>query len=154
MSMELDRSSALRIAAGLALGWATASVILSGGFVLLRASWPDYALADPDRAYTLTMLFVRLFIFSSMIAATSGVATLVSGNKHIPWVAGGLILAMSVPSHVYPGYVWDDYPAWYHIVYLLSILPIAVGAGRLARRTIPAALSEASAAQHAVGRQN
>jgi hypothetical protein len=147
MSMGLKRSSALRLAAALALGWVTSSVILTGGFVLLRASWPDYALADSDRAYTLTMLFVRLVIFSSMIAATSGVATLVSGNKYISWVVGGLILAISIPPHLYPGYVWNDYPAWYHIAYLLSILPIAVAAGRTAQRVLSAALFEISAAQ-------
>ena len=148
MSMELNRVSTLRLVAGLALGWATSAAVLAGGFVLLRASWPEYALADPEKAYTLAMLFVRLFIFSSMIAATSGVATLVSGNRHIPWVTGGLILAMSVPSHVYPGYVWDDYPVWYHISYLLSILPISVGAGRSALYILPATPSETSAAQH------
>jgi hypothetical protein len=147
MNMKLNRFAALRLAAGLVLGWATSSAVLTWGFALLRASWPDYALADPDKAYTLPMLFVRLFIFSSMIAATSGVATLVSGKKYISWVAGGLILAISIPPHLYPGYVWNDYPAWYHIAYLLSILPLAVAAGRTARRVLPAALSEISAAQ-------
>jgi hypothetical protein len=101
-------------------------VILNGGFALLRASWPAYALAEPEKAYTLAMLFVRLLIFSSMIVATSGVATLIAGDKRVAWVAGGLILALSIPPHLYPGYVWDDYPAWYHIIYLLSILPLAL----------------------------
>jgi hypothetical protein len=129
----------VRFIAGLGLGWATSWAILTGGFALLRAIWPGYALADPEKAYTLTMLFARLLIFSSMIAATSGVATLVAGDKRVSWVAGGLILALSLPPHLYPGYVWDDYPAWYHIVYLLSIVPIATLAGRLVRRLYPAA---------------
>jgi hypothetical protein len=91
------------------------------------------------------MLFVRLFIFSSMIAATSGVATLVAGDKRFAWIAGGLILALSVPLHLYPGYAWDDYPVWYHIVYLLLILPIAVTAGRSVQRLYPAACHTESA---------
>ncbi len=139
MSKGVDRVVLLRRVGGLVLGWATSWVVLTGGFALLRATWPDYALADPEKAYTLTMLFVRLFIFSSMIAATSAVATVVAGDKRFAWIAGGLILALSIPSHLYPGYVWDDYPAWYHIVYLLSILPIAVVAGRSAQRLYPAA---------------
>ena len=147
MNSGLEKLVVLRLAAGLALGWATSFVVLSGGFVLLRASWQDYALADPEKAYTLTMLFVRLFIFSSMIAATSVVATLVSGNKYIPWVTGGLIFAMSVPPHLYPGYVWDDYPVWYHIAFLLSIIPIAVATGRFALHAFPAASYGTSAAQ-------
>jgi hypothetical protein len=139
MGTGVDRTSLLRRISGLVLGSATSWVVLNGGFALLRASWPDYALADPEKAYTLTMLFVRLFIFSSMIAATSGVATLIAGDKRFAWIAGGLILALSIPAHFYPGYVWDDYPAWYHIVYLLSILPIAVIAGRSVQRLYPAA---------------
>jgi hypothetical protein len=31
-----------------------------------------------------------------MIAATAGVATLVAGDKRVAWVAGGLILAVSL----------------------------------------------------------
>jgi len=128
------------------LGWAISWVVLTGGFALLRVAWPDYASADTEKAYTLTMLIVRLFIFSSMIAATSAVATLVAGDKRLAWIAGGLILALSIPPHLYPGHVWDDYPAWYHIVYLLSILPIAVSTGRMVLRQFPAASVAKSAA--------
>jgi len=146
--MALNRFSAIRLAAGLALGWATSSAVLTWGFVLLKASWPEYALANPDKSYTLPMLFVRLLIFSSMIVATSGVATLVSGNKHTPWIVGILIFAISIPPHIYPGYVWNDYPAWYHIAYLLSIVPIAVAGGRTALHVSLAGSYGISAAQH------
>ena len=146
MVAGVNRTAVLRLVAALALGWATSWAILTGGFVLLRAVWPDYALADPEKAYTLTMLFVRLVIFSTMIAATAGVATLVAGDKRVSWIAGGLILALSIPPHLYPGYVWDDYPAWYHIGYLLSILPIAALAGRVVRQIIPGAFLAKSAA--------
>ena len=127
----------LRLVAGLVLGWATSWVILNGGFALLRSSWPEYAQAEPEKAYRLAMLFVRLLIFSSMIVATSSVAALVAGDERVAWVAGGLILAVSIPPHLYPGYVWDDYPAWYHITYLLSILPLALLGGRAVRRILP-----------------
>lgn len=136
-----------RRVAGLALGWATSWAVLAGGFALLRASWPDYVLAEPEKAYTLTMLFVRLFIFSTMIAATSAVSTLVSGDRRFAWVAGVMILAFSIPAHLYPGYVWDDYPAWYHIGYLLSIVPIAVVAGASVRRLFPGAFLTESRSQ-------
>jgi hypothetical protein len=132
-----NRVRVLRFAAGLAIGWATSWAVLGGGFALLRVAWADYALADPEKAYTLAMLFVRLVIFAAMIAATAGVATLVAGDRRVAWIAGGLILAISIPPHLYPGSVWDDYPAWYHIVYLLSILPIAGLAGRLVGRLLP-----------------
>ena len=134
-----NRTRILRFVAGLALGWATSWVVLNGGFASLRTLWPGYALADPEKAYTLTMLGVRLVIFSGMIAATAGVAAIVAGDRRVAWGAGGVILALSIPPHLYPGYVWDDYPVWYHITYLLSILPIAAFAARLSPRLFPGA---------------
>jgi len=94
-----NRSGVLRAVAGLALGWATSWVVLNGSFVLLRAGWPEYALADPEKAYTLTMLFVRLFIFSSMIAATSGVATLVAGDER--FAQSALVSTAAIYSSVF-----------------------------------------------------
>ena len=146
MVTRVDRRRVLRFVAGLAVGWATSWTVLTGGFSLLRVAWPDYALAEPEKAYTLMMLLVRLVIFSAMIAATAGVATIVAGDRRVAWIVGGLILALSLPPHLYPGYVWDDYPAWYHLVYLFSILPIAVCSGRWVRRVSPAAFLEESAA--------
>ena len=45
-------------------------------------------------------------------------------------VVGGIFLLISLPPHLYT--VWDEYPAWYHFVYLLSLVPIAGFSGRLA----------------------
>jgi hypothetical protein len=135
MVIGTDRVAVLRLLAALAIGAVTSWAILAGGFALLRAVWADYTLAEPEKAYSLAMLFVRLLVFSAMIAATAGVATLVSGDERVGWIVGGLILAVSIPPHLYPGHVWNDYPAWYHIVYLVSILPIAGFAGRLVGRT-------------------
>jgi hypothetical protein len=145
MNRGLDGLAAIRIGIAIVVGWATSWVVLNAGFALLRASWSDYASADPDKSYTLAMLFVRLAIFSTMIAATSATATIVSADKRSPWVTGGIILALSVPPHLYPGYVWNDYPGWYHIGYLLSVLPIAVLAGQLVQRLAPRAFVKAPA---------
>ena len=46
MVTRVDRKSALRFVAGLAVGWATSWTVLTGGFSLLRVAWPDYALAS------------------------------------------------------------------------------------------------------------
>jgi hypothetical protein len=146
MVTGVHRRTALRFVAGLALGWATSWTILTGGFSWLRVIWPAYALAEPDKAYTLTMLFVRLVIFTAMIATTAAVAALVAADRRVAWIAGGLILALSLPPHLYPGYVWEDYPAWYHLVYLFSILPIAVCSGLWVQRMFPGAFLAESAA--------
>lgn len=124
------RLSTLWLAGAIALGAVTWFVALGSAFVVLRQIWPAYVAAEPEKAYTLPMLFSRLLIFGSVIAASSGVAARVAGDARLAWLAGAIILAASIPSHLYPGYVWDDYPAWYHLSYLCSILPIAWVAGR------------------------
>jgi hypothetical protein len=45
---------------------------------------------------------------------------------------GGVVLAMSLWDHLVR--VWADYPAWYHLVYLSYLLPLAVLSGRVASR--------------------
>lgn len=127
------RPKTLRVAVAAALGAATWWAVLGLGFVALRASWPAYVDAEPQKAYTLAMLSIRLLIFSSTIAATSAATALAAGDERLAWFAGAVILAFSIPSHLYPGFVWDDYPAWYHLLYLASILPISWVAGRTTR---------------------
>jgi hypothetical protein len=117
------------VLAGSVISW----VVLTGAFGVLRTLWPEYASAEPDKAYTLSMLLVRLLVFSTMIMLTSGIPTVIARDIRLSWLAAGLILARSIPPHLYPGYVWDDYPVWYHLVYLSSIVPLALGAGWMAR---------------------
>lgn len=127
----------LRVLAALLAGFLVSRIVLDGGFLLLRTAWPAYAVAEPDRAYALIMLLVRLVFFSTMIAAVSATATLVARDVRLSWLAAALILAISIPPHLYPGYVWEHYPAWYHLVYLASIVPIALMAGRIVAPFIP-----------------
>lgn len=125
----------LRAAAGLAIGALTWWAVLGLEFVVLRASWPAYLAAEPDKAYTLPMLLARLAIFSTTIFAASAAAALSARDVRLAWLAGAVIFLLSVPPHLYPGTVWDDYPVWYHLAYLASIFPIAVFAARVVSRS-------------------
>ncbi len=131
---RLNLTTAVRAAVAIAAGTAAWYLTLGGSMALLREVWPAYDAAYPDRAYTLPMLLVRLVVFSGVIAATSATAALVARDERLSWFAGLAILAFSIPPHLYPGHVWEEYPAWYHLWYLASILPIALVAGRLGRR--------------------
>lgn len=101
---------------------------------LLRLVWPAYDAAYPERDYTLPMLCVRLLVFMVTVIATSATAALVGRDKRLAGFAGVVILAFSIPPHLYPGYVWDEYPAWYHIAWLFSIVPVALLAGHITGR--------------------
>jgi hypothetical protein len=100
----------------------------------LRFIWPAYDAAYPERDYTLLMLCVRLVAFAVNVVATSTVAVFIGRDLRLAWVAGFSILAFSIPPHYYPGYVWYEYPPWYHYTWLFSIVPLAALSGRAASR--------------------
>ena len=136
----------LRLIAGLLVGCVTAVAIAGAGFWVLRSAWPEYAPAEPEKVFTLGMLFARLSIAALCIAGAACVTTIVAGDSgRAAWWLGGVFVLVSLPSHLY--YVWDDYPAWYHFVYLLSLIPIAGYSARLFRAVLPVVPLGESAAQ-------
>jgi hypothetical protein len=132
---EYTMKSTWRLMGGLVIGCVVALAIAKGGFSVLRALWPDYAAAEPEKAYTLAMLFARLGIGAVCAAGAACVTTMIAadGGKAAWWL-GGLFVVISLPSHLY--YVWTDYPAWYHFVYLAYLVPIAGLTGRIVRGSV------------------
>lgn len=122
----------LRLIAGLVVGCVSAVAIANAGFSVLRALWPAYAAAEPEKAYTLAMLFSRLTIGALCTAGAACVTTIIAGdNGRAAWWLGGIFVVISLPSHLY--YVWKDYPVWYHFVYLSYLVPIAGLTARVLR---------------------
>lgn len=120
----------IRLVASLVLGCATVVAIAQVAFPLLGALWPAHAEAAPTKAYTLPMPFARLAIAAGLTVAAAAVATFVARDGgRAAWVLGGLFVLLSLPSHLH--HVWDDYPAWYHAVYLLSLVPLVGYSGRI-----------------------
>jgi hypothetical protein len=120
----------LAIGAG-ALAW---HLVLGASMGILRLLWPDYDAAYPERDYTLVMLWVRLVVFSFTVVITSTTTVLVGRDERLAWLAGLAILGFSIPPHLYPGYIWLEYPPWYHYAWLISIVPLAVAAGPIRRK--------------------
>lgn len=113
-----------RFIAALVAGTVCAIVVARLEFGVLRALWPAYAAAEPEKAYTLAMMFSRLSIGVVSTAVAACVTTLVAGDSgRAAWWLGLLFIVISSPFHLY--YVWDDYPAWYHFVYLGYLAPVA-----------------------------
>ena len=119
----------IRVIAGLVVGILSAVGIARVAFATLQSVWPEYAAAAPDKAYTLPMLWARLGIAALLTLISAAVATLVAADRRVAWVLGSLFVVVSLPSHLH--YVWADYPAWYHAVYLLSLVPVAWLGGKL-----------------------
>jgi hypothetical protein len=95
---------------------------------VLRLSLPDYTAAEQTLEFTLGMKWARLLmaIVTSLVAGA--VTRWISpSSRWAPWMVGGAVLAMFLPVHIA---IWSKFPAWYHLTFLLTIIP-AVLAGAL-----------------------
>ena len=94
---------------------------------VLRLSLPNYTGAEQTLQFTLAMKCARLL----MAIVTSVVAGAVTGwisrsSRWVPWIVGGVVLAMFLPLHIA---IWSKFPVWYHLTFLLTIIPaVLVGA--------------------------
>jgi hypothetical protein len=132
--MALGDNRGLRILVAIGAGALTWHLVLGASMGILRLLWPAYDAAYPERDYTLAMLWVRLVVFSVTVIATSTTAVLVGRDERLAWLSGLAILGFSIPPHFYPGYIWLEYPPWYHYAWLLSIVPLALASVPIGRK--------------------
>ena len=103
--------SVLRFVASLVAGCVIAIAIAAAGTAVARTLWPAYAAAEPDKHYTLEMLLSRLAVGALCTAGAACVTMIVARDKgRAAWWLGALFVVISLPYHLYPGYVWNDYP--------------------------------------------
>jgi hypothetical protein len=119
----------LGIVVGL-LAWLVVVSLIDRG---LRLWLPGYAAAEPLLQFTFAMKIARL----SMAAVTSlvaGAAIRVAApqSRYAPWIVGFAVLAAFLPAHIH---LWDRFPIWYHLSFLLPLVPlVAIGAALWPRR--------------------
>jgi hypothetical protein len=118
----------IRGLAGVVVGLLSWVVVGSAILFVLRMLWTAYALAAPTKAYTVTMLLGRLTV-AVADSATAGCVAARVGGPRAAWWLGILLVAFSTTVHLI--IVWTDYPLWYHLGYLLPLVPVTGLAGRL-----------------------
>jgi hypothetical protein len=106
--------------------WFVAAVVAG---VLLRSVWPEYVAASGDMSFTLPMKLTRLSIGALTTLAAGAVTALLARSSRTAVVTGALLLVMFIPQHIS---LWDKFPIWYHLTFLTSLIPLAVGGGRIA----------------------
>ena len=98
----------------------------------LRVTIAGYAEAEPTFAFTLSMMLARLGIGAlSSLAAGAVAAVIARSAAWAPWITGAVFLVLFVPEHVK---LWNVLPAWYHLTFLLTLVPLFGAGGLLARR--------------------
>lgn len=104
---------------------------------LLRLSLPDYTAAEHSLQFTLGMKWARLVMaIVTSLAAGAVTAWISPSSRWPPWVVGAVVLAMFLPLHIA---IWSKFPAWYHLTFLLTIVPAVVAGALLATRRNTAA---------------
>jgi hypothetical protein len=122
----------LRTLLGIVVGCIAWFAIGALGFFLMRAAWPDYALAEPEMTFTLGMQLSRLAVAVACSVGAGWVAALVArGNSAPAWWLGVLLVLFFIPIHYS---LWDKFPVWYHLFFLLTLAPIVGLSARLAAR--------------------
>jgi hypothetical protein len=99
---------------------------------LLRVALPGYAVAEPIMAFSLTMQWARLALGAlASLSAGFVVARVAPTSKHLPAILGALVLVVFLPVHYS---LWNKFPIWYHLVFLLTIVPLVVLGARVGTR--------------------
>jgi hypothetical protein len=122
------KRSILACLAGL-LTWAVVVTVINR---VLRLSLPNYTAAEHTLQFTLAMKWARILmaIVTSMVAGA--VKRWISPSSGwAPLIVGSVVLAMFLPAHIA---LWSKFPVWYHLTFLLTIIPAVLVGALLAPR--------------------
>jgi hypothetical protein len=97
----------------------------------LRLLLTGYSSVETSMQFTLGMMVARLLL-GALASIGAGYATVcISRTRFIPpLVVGVLLTAVFVPVHYG---LWNKFPIWYHVVFLVSLVPMTA-LGAIAKR--------------------
>ena len=117
------RKNILGVAAGLAV-WVIVATV--AGFIM-RVSWPAYASVASAMTFTLPMMIARLSIGALATIAMGIVTAAIAKSVIVRLIPGVLMLVIFIPQHIM---LWEKFPVWYHLTFLLSLVPLTYLGGR------------------------
>jgi hypothetical protein len=117
----------LAVLAGLVV-WVVITLIAG---VITRATWPAYVAVADAMTFTLPMKLMRLSIGALATVLAGVTAALIARHPAREALTTGVVLlVLFIPQHIY---LWTKFPIWYHLTFLLSLVPLAYLGGRLSR---------------------
>jgi hypothetical protein len=118
----------LGVIAGLVV-WVTI-VVVAGA--IMRLSWPAYASVADAMTFSVPMLAARLCISAvATLAAGLVTASIAQRSTLARLMPGVLLLVAFVPVHIT---LWNRFPVWYHLTFLLSLVPLTYLGGTMWNR--------------------
>jgi hypothetical protein len=113
----------LRTAGGVVAGLLAWAVVANIGNLVLRAVLPGYTEVEKALNFTLVMLIGRLLLGAVSSACAGFVAAWIARRRTVARIVAGILFVVFVPVHYS---LWDKFPAWYHVVFLLSLLLLPI----------------------------
>jgi hypothetical protein len=115
----------LGVVAGLAV-WVIVATL--AGFIM-RGSWPAYASVASTMTFTLPMMIARLSV-GALATVLMGLVTAAMAPSVVARLMPGVVmLVVFIPEHVR---LWENFPGWYHLTFLLSLVPLSYAGGLIA----------------------
>ena len=96
-------------------------VIAAVAGMILRAMWPAYVGVAEAMTFTLPMMLARLAIGVVDTVAMGFVTARITQSTVARLIPGIVLLLVLIPQHVM---LWDKFPVWYHLWFLLTLVPL------------------------------
>ena len=98
----------------------------------LRASWPHYHEAETAFNFTSAMKLARL-VLGAISSLSAGFVAAWIGKRRISaaTLTGIVLLGLFIPGHYR---IWGKFPVWYHLTFLVSLLPLTLLGAAFNRR--------------------
>jgi hypothetical protein len=101
--------------------WFLVATVLN---LALRAWWPHYHEAETAFNFTIAMKLARLVLGAISTLSAGFVAAWIGKSRMGSAALTGIaLLCLFIPGHYR---IWDKFPAWYHLTFLVSLLPLTL----------------------------
>lgn len=109
--------------------WFLVATVLN---LALRAWWPHYHEAETAFNFSFAMKLARLGLGAISSLGAGFVAAWVGKSRmRAATLSGIVLLGLFIPGHYR---IWDKFPVWYHLTFLVSLLPLTLLGGALNHR--------------------
>lgn len=119
----------LQMILGIFVGFVVWSILWVGSDALLKAVWTDYAESVNAGNFSFGILMLSLVrsIICSVLAGyiTASIAT--DSSKAVP-ILGVLLLIVGI---LVQAGVWKSIPIWYHLIFLILLIPMTILGGMI-----------------------
>jgi hypothetical protein len=124
-----------RAIGGLVGGLVAWFLIATAGNLVLRFAWAGYAEVEKAMTFTLAMMVARLVLgVLSSLGAGLTVAWITRRNGRMAQVLAGILFVLFIPVHYS---LWDRFPLWYHLTFLVSLVLATLWGAMLYPRAAP-----------------